>query len=81
MTWFHILATAVISSAITTISFLFILNPLLKDMSNINGLLGIMNLNNLTISRSLAEKNGDTQAAEVFDKLIKLRLQHTANKE
>lgn len=81
MTLFHILATAVISSAITTISLLCILKPLLNDMSNIFNILGIMNVSNLTISRSLAEKNGDTQAAEVFNALIKKHIQQATEEK
>lgn len=81
MTLFHILATAVISSTITTISLLCILKPLLNYMSNIFNILGIMNVSNLTISRSLAEKNGDTQAAEVFDALIKKHIQQATEEK
>ena len=81
MTWFYIIATAAISSAITTLSVSCLLATIRKSINLNVATIEVISTTNLILARSLAAKNGDTQAVEMFDLLIKDKVKTATNKE
>ena len=62
------------TSLITTIAVSCLLGPIHNALKMLVCLSDSLNSVNMMLARSLAEKNGDTQAVEDFDQMIKSKL-------
>ena len=74
MTWFNVIAIAFLTSIITTAAVSCLLRPINTALKMLVCLSDALSTTNMILARSLAEKNGDTQAVENFDKMIKSKL-------
>ena len=62
------------TSIITTIAVSCLLGPINNALKMLVCLSDSLSATNMILARSLADKNGDTQAVENFDKMIKSKL-------
>lgn len=74
MNWFYIILIAFLTSIITTAAVSCLLGPINNAMKMLVSLSDSLSSTNMILARSLAEKNGDTQGVENFDKMIKSKL-------
>ena len=74
MNWFYIILIAFLTSIITTAAVSCLLGPINNALKMLVSLSDSLSSTNMILARSLAEKNGDTQAVENFDKMIKSKL-------
>lgn len=74
MTWFNVIAIAFLTSIITTAAVSCLLGPINTALKMLVCLCDSLSSTNMILARNLAEKNGDTQAVENFDKMIKSKL-------
>lgn len=74
MTWFNVIAIAFLTSIITTAAVSCLLGPINTELKMLVRTTELLSSTNMILARILAEKNGDTQAVEDFDKMIKSRL-------
>lgn len=74
MNWFYITSIAFLTSIITTAAVSCLLGPINNALKMLVNLSDMLSSTNMILARILAEKNGDTQSVEDFDKMIKSKL-------
>lgn len=80
-TLFNYMLTGILCGFVTTAFIYPLLRELIDIMKNLVRLQEIFDINNVTLARLLAEKNGDEKAYKEFDKYIQQAIKDATDKE